>query len=162
MAQQVGAHHRCQRQRDNQRQPDRHRQGDGELAEQAARQAFHQQQRNKHCHQRHAHRQHGEAHFTHPDQRRINGFHAGLDVAGNILQHHDSVVDHEAGSDGQCHQRQVIQTEAAQIHGGEGADQRDRHRYRRDQRSAAGTQEDEHHQDHQPNGDHQRLLYFCQ
>ena len=39
-----------------------------------------------------------------------------LDVARDVLQHDDGVVDHEAGRDGQRHQRQVVEAEAQQIH----------------------------------------------
>ena len=57
-------------------------------------------------------------------QRRV----ALLDVARDVLDHHDGVVDHEAGGDGERHQRQVVQAEAEQVHDAEGADQRQRHR----------------------------------
>ena len=50
-----------------------------------------------------------------PLQRRLQRFHPRLQMAGDILQHHDSVIHHEAGGDGQGHQRQVIEAEAAQI-----------------------------------------------
>ena len=40
-------------------------------------------------------------------QRRL----ALLDVAGDVLDHHDGVVDHEAGGDGQRHQGQVVDAE---------------------------------------------------
>ena len=47
------------------------------------------------------------------------GFHrafAILHMANDVLDHHDGVVDHEAGADGQRHQRQVVETEAGEIH----------------------------------------------
>ena len=43
-------------------------------------------------------------------QRRL----ALLDVAGDVLDHHDRVVHDEAGGDGQRHQREVVQAEAEQ------------------------------------------------
>ena len=160
--QQPAAHHRRQGQRDRQRNANRHRQGNGEFAQQPSRQAAHQQQRQEHCHQRQAHRQHGKTDFPAPLQRRLQRLHAGFQMAGNIFQHHDGVIDHEAGSDSQRHQRQVVKAEAAQVHGGKGADQRNRNRHRRDQRRAPRAEEEEDHEDHQRHRDDQRLLHFLQ
>ncbi len=56
-----------------------------------------------------------------------SGVVAFLDVARDVLDHHDRVVDDEAGRDGQRHQRQVVQAVAEQVHHAEGADQRQRH-----------------------------------
>ena len=57
-----------------------------------------------------------------------------FDVARDVLDYHDGVIDHKAGGDGQRHQRQVIDRKAKEIHGGKGADQRQRHRDRRNDR----------------------------
>ena len=48
-----------------------------------------------------------------------------LDMAHDVLDHDDGVVDDEAGADGQRHQRQVVEAEAAEPHHPEGGDQRD-------------------------------------
>ena len=72
--------------------------------------------------------------------------HAFLDMAGDVFQHDDRVVDDEAGGDGQRHQRQIVQAVAQQIHRAEGADDRHRHGDRRDQGRADAAQEQEHHQ----------------
>ena len=37
-----------------------------------------------------------------------------LDVAVDVLEHHDGVVDHEADGDGERHQRQIVQAVAEQ------------------------------------------------
>ena len=42
-----------------------------------------------------------------------NGCDAFLDVAVDVLDHDDGVIDHEADRDGQRHQRQVVQAVAA-------------------------------------------------
>ena len=160
--QQPAAHHRRQGQGDHQRDADRHRQSNGEFAQQPSRQAAHQQQRQEYRHQRQAHRQNGKADFPAPLQRRLQRLHARFEMAGNVFQHHDGVINHEAGSDSQRHQRQVVKAEAAQVHGGEGADQRNRNRHRRDQRRAPRAEEEEDHEDHQRHRDHQRLLDFLQ
>ena len=65
-----------------------------------------------------------------PFERRLARAHAVLDVAIDVLHHHDGVVDHEADRDGQRHQRQIVEAEAEQIHHRGGAQQRQRHRRR--------------------------------
>ena len=79
-------------------------------------------------------------------QRRLHARHAGLDVAGDVLQHDDGVVDDEAGRDGQRHQREVVEAEAQQVHHAERAEQRHRHRDAGISVGAAVAQEHEHHQ----------------
>ena len=58
-------------------------------------------------------RQHGEADLLAPFKRRLHRAHALFQVARDVLDHHDRVVHHEAGGDGQRHQRQVVQAVAA-------------------------------------------------
>ena len=160
--QQHGAHHRRGRQRDRKRDQDRNRERHGKFAEQAADDAAHQQDRNEHGDQRDAHREHGEADLVGALERGFERRQASLDVAGDVFQHDDGVVDHEAGRDRQRHQRQVIEAVADQIHGAEGADQRHRDRDDRDQCRAQVPQEREDHDDHQQHGEHQRALDVAQ
>ena len=47
-----------------------------------------------------------------PRQRGVHGGLAVLHMANDVFDHHDGVVDHEAGADRQCHQRQVVEAEA--------------------------------------------------
>ena len=49
---------------------------------------------------------------------------AVLDEPRDVFDHHDGVVHHEAGGDGQGHQRQIVQAVAQQVHHAEGADER--------------------------------------
>ena len=159
---QPGAHHRRGGQRNDQRNHHRGRQRDGKLAEQAAHLPAHEQQRNEHRHQRQADRQHRKADFARAQQRRLHAVHALLDMARGIFQHHDGVVDHEAGGHRQRHQRQVVQAEAEQVHHAEGAQQRHHGRHRRDDGRAHAAQEQADHQHHQQDRDHQRELDFVQ
>ena len=59
--------------------------------------------------------------------RGVEGLHAHLEIAGDVLDDHDGVVDHEAGGDGERHQREVVDGVAQQVHHAEGAHQRERH-----------------------------------
>ena len=101
-------------------------------------------------------------HLRRAAQGRFDPRHAFFDIALDILQHDDGVVDDEAGRHRQCHQRQVVQAIAQQIHRAERADDRDRHRDRRDDRRPQIAQEYEHHRRHQQHGDDQSPLRVVQ
>ena len=90
-----------------------------------------------------------------PRSAASSGEFALLDVAGDVLDHDDGVVDHEARRDRQRHQRQVVEAEARKVHDAEGADQRQRHRQARDDGGAGAAQEHEDHQHHEHDGEHQ-------
>jgi hypothetical protein len=67
--------------------------------------------------------------------------------------HHDRVVDDEAGGDGERHQREIVEAEIEEIHGAQRADQRERHREAGDDRRRYVTQEDEHDDDDEDDGE---------
>jgi hypothetical protein len=72
---------------------------------------------------------------------------APLDVPGDILDHNDGIVYHEARGDRQRHQRQVVQTEPRERQSAEGTDQGQRHGdawYDR-RRQVAQEEKDYHH-----------------
>ena len=122
--QQARAHHRRERQRHHRRYKDGDGERDGEFAEQAADDVAHEEQRNQHRHQREGERDDGEGDLLGALERRLERRLARLDVAGDVLDDHDRVVDHEARGDHQRHQRQVVDREAGEVHEGEGADER--------------------------------------
>ena len=78
----------------------------------------------------------------------IGGF-ARFDVARDVLDHHDGVIHHEPGGDGQRHQREVVQAVTQRIHGGEGAHQRERHGDAGNDGRVEAAQEQKDHQHHQ-------------
>ena len=144
------AHHRRQRQRDESRGYDgdahRHR----KLMKQPADDAGHEQQRNEYGNQGERDRDDGEADLARAAQCGLEGGSAGLDVADDVFDHHDGVVDHEADGDGQPHQRQIVDAVAEQVHGAERGDDRERNghaRNRRRPRLAQERKDDQHHQD---------------
>src|SRR6185369_12565565 len=107
-AQQVGGHGRGGGQGHHHGDQDGGGEGDRELPEQAADDAPHQQHRDEHRHQGEADGYDGEADLPRPEESGFHGRLVGLDVADDVLQHHDGVIDHEAGGDGDGHQRQVV------------------------------------------------------
>ena len=96
-----------------------------------------------------ADRQHREADLARAVERRLERRLAVLDVAINVLHHHDGVVDHEADRDRERHQRQIVEAEIEQIHRGERAEQRQRHRDARNERRPEIAQEQQNDQHHE-------------
>ena len=82
-----------------------------------------------------------------------------LDVARDVFQHHDGVVDDEADRNRQRHQRQIVERVAERPHQRAGAEQRQRHRDARDDRRPDAAQEDKDHHHHQRDGQQQRELH---
>ena len=81
-----------------------------------------------------------------PSSAACIGCFALLDVADDVLEHHDRVVDDEAHGEGERHQRQVVDAEAQRVHHREGADDRHRQGEARDGRGREVPQEEEDHQ----------------
>ncbi len=157
--QEARGHHRRQRQRHDHRHEDRHRQRDREFAEQAADDSAHQQQRDQHGDQRNRDRHDRETDFLGALEGRRHRLFAFLDIAGDVFQHHDGVVDHEADGDGQRHQRQIVERVAEHPHQRAGAEQRQRHRDGRNHRGPEAAQEDEDHHHDQRDGQQQGELH---
>ena len=76
-------------------------------------------------------------------------------IARDVFDHHDGVVHHEAGGDGERHQREVVEAVAERVHRREGADQRERHGDAGNDGGVETSQKQEDHHDHQPDGQHQ-------
>ena len=87
------------------------------------------------------------------------GLKPGRDVALDVLDHDDRVVDHDADRQHQPEQRQVVQREAEQRHDEERADQRDRNRDQRNDRGAPGLQEQDDDQNDEQDRLEDRLLH---
>ena len=119
------AEHRRQRHRDHAGDENRHADGDRELAEQTAEHAAHEEHGDEHRGERQRHRDDGEADFARADQRRGQRILAHLDVAVDVLQHHDRIVDDESDREDQRHHRQVVEAVAEHVHQREGADDRE-------------------------------------
>ncbi len=85
--------------------------------------------------------------------------HALFEEARDVLDHHDGVVHHESGGDGERHQRKIVEAVAQHVHHGKGADQRQRHGHAGNDGGRQVAQEEEDHHDHQPDGQHQFELH---
>ena len=126
-------HHRRQGQGNQRRNDNGHGHGHGKFAKQPAHHIAHKQQRDHHRDQRDGQRNDGEANLLRPLERGLHRRVAGFYIAGDVLDHDDRVIHHKTNGDGQRHQRQVIQRETQSVSHRQGADQRQRHGYRRNQ-----------------------------
>ena len=103
-------------------------------------------------------RQNGRSDLVHGAVRGHGGIIAEADVALDILDHHDRVVDDDADRQHKAEEGQHVEREAESIKHGERADQRHRDRDDRDDRHAPGLQEDDDDDDHQHDGLEDRLV----
>ena len=147
------AHHGDNRQGDHHGDGDGDRKNHREFAEQAPHHAAHHQDGNEDGNQRHAHRQNRETNLFRAFEGGLHRFHAMFEVARNVFDHHNRIVHHESRGNGQRHQRKIVQGVPDQIHRAERGDDGYRHRYARNKRRPGAAEEDEHHQNHQTNGD---------
>ena len=98
-------------------------------------------------------RHHGESHLARAADGGFKPSHSAFDVARNVLEHDDRVVDDESGGDDQRHQRKIIQAEAQEIHHAKGGDDRHCRDNRRNERRASIPQKQEDDQSDEENRD---------
>jgi hypothetical protein len=134
-----------ERQRVERRDHGRDRDRDRELLVEAPGQAADEGRRDEHRaeHQRRGHDRSRD--LLHRLLRRLQRRLAQAYVALDVLDDHDRVVHDDPDRQHQSEERERVDAEAEGVHGGKGADQRDRHGGQRDQRGAPGLQEDDHH-----------------
>ena len=150
--QEKGAERRAQRERDEAGDRRGGRDRHGKLTEELARDAGNEGGGDEHRGQHQRDREERVAHLVHGLVRRLPRAHAESEVALDVLDHHDRVVDHDADRQHQAEQREVVQRVAERRHDRKGADQRDRDGDDRDQRGAPGLQEQDHDDDHEEHG----------
>ena len=125
--QDAGTHHRRKREGHHRGDNDRDRQGDGEFTEEPTDDIPHEEQGDEHGDQRNGEGHNREANLLRALQRRLHWRKAFFKVAGDVLDHDDGIIHDEAGGDGEGHQGEVVEAVAEGVHGGEGADDRQRH-----------------------------------
>ncbi len=100
--------HRCQGQADNAADQHRDADGDRKFAEQSAHHAAEEKQGDEDGHQRKGHGDDGETDLLCPVEGGLHAVLAHLQVADDVFQHDDGVVDDKADRQGQGHQRHVV------------------------------------------------------
>ena len=159
MAQQARAHHRRQGQRDEARDQHRPREREREFDEQLAGAPGRERHRRIDGHEGQRHRDHRETDFLHADEGCLARRHAVFDVAINVFEHDDGVVDHQTDREHQREQGQRVDREPQRIHQGASADQRNRNRHQRHDGRAQIAQEKQNHQGHQHHGLEDRRIH---
>ena len=92
--------------------------------------------------------------------RRLFRAHAEPQIALDVLDNDDRIVDDDADRQHQPEQREVVQRKAESGEHRKGADQRHRDRYDRDDRGAPGLQKENDDEDDEDDGLEDRLLHF--
>ena len=157
-AQIAAAEHGHERQADDPAYQHRRADGYGKLAEQTAHQAGEKEQGDENGHQRQGHGKNGETNLARAVSCCLHPAFAHLQVADNVFQHHDGVVDHKAHGQGQGHERHGVEAVTEQIHDRKGADQRHGKRQAGDDRGAQVADKEKDHQHHQGQGQQQGEL----
>ena len=147
--QQPRTHHRRQCQRDKPRHHHRRSHCQRKFQEQAPGVAGGKCQRRKHRSQRHRHRHHCKRNLPPAGQRRVDRRHAVFNVAVNILEHDDGVINHQADCEHDAQQCQHVDRETHHPDQEKCADQRHRNGHERNQRRPERPQEQENDQHHQ-------------
>ena len=159
MAKKFGAHHRRERERDERGNENGDGEGDGKFAEEAADDVAHEEQRNQHGDERNGERNNGESDLLGAFQRGLQRRFAFFDVAADVFDHDDGVVDDEAGGDGEGHERKVVEAVAEQIHHAERADDGERHGNAGNDGGAHAAQKKKNDHHDQADGEHQSELH---
>src|SRR6202012_2809597 len=128
-----------------------------ELAEKLPGDARQERGGHEHGAQRQCDRNQRTADLVHGDVSGFGRRHAAFQVAFDVFDHDDGVVDHDADRQHQTEQRQVIQGNAEYIQHGERADQGHRNSDHRNDRGATALQQQEYDADHEKDRDKDRL-----
>ena len=99
-----GTHHGRKRQSHHTRDNDRARQGQCKLGEQSTGAPRRERQGGKNRDKRHGHGDHSKTNFSHALDGSGKRLHTLFDIAVNVLQNHDGVVDHQANRQDQRQQ----------------------------------------------------------
>ena len=153
------AQRRRQRQRDYQRNDGGARDGECELPVELPRYAGNEGGRYEHRRQHQRDRDQRRAHFVHAFDRGVVWRESRLNVALDVFDDDDGVVDHNADGQHQAEQRQIVEREAEHRHHEKRADQRHRDSDNRDDGGAPCLQKQDHHQHDQDDGLANSRLY---
>ena len=127
----------------------------GEFPEQPPDDVAHEQEWNQHGDKRDRQRYDGEADFARALERRVERRTAVFEIARDVFDHDDGVVDDEACRNGQRHQCEIVEAVAAKIHDRERADERQRHGDAGHERGPQTAEKQIDHRDDEQHGEEQ-------
>ena len=158
VAEQAGRHHGGEGEGDEGGDEDGDGEGDGELAEEASGDVAHEEQGDEDGDEGDGEREDGESDLLGAFECGLHGAVALFDVARDVFDHDDGVVDDEAGRDGERHHGEVVEAVACEVHDAEGADERDGHGDGRDDGGGDAAQEEEDDHDDETDAEQQLEL----
>ena len=141
------AHHRRQGQGNEPRNDHGACQSESEFEEQAAGRSRHEGDRRINGSESESHRHDGEADLAHARERGFEGLHTFLDVAEDVLQNDDGVIDDKADGEHHGEQSEHVDRQPGHQHDRESGDERDRDGDDRNHRSPERVQEEHDDQD---------------
>ncbi len=153
VGQELGAHHRHERARQQERAEHGEGDGDGQRTEQEAAHAAHQGHGRQHDVGGEGGHQHGDHHLGATIEGRPHTRFAQAVIAVVVFQLDDGVVHKRPDGQGQAAERHGVDGVARHIQADDGAEQRQRNRHAGDERHAPVAQEDEDHDRHQHGAD---------
>src|ERR1700687_5870896 len=109
MAKQASTHHRGQRERHGGGDENRHRERNRKLTEQSSYDVSHKKQRNENGYEGDGEGDDGEADLIGALERGFERPISLFKIAGDVFNHHDRIVDDEAGGDRKSHQSKVVE-----------------------------------------------------
>ncbi len=123
--QETAAQHRRQSDRNDAGDRDGDHDRYGEFVQQPSHDAAHEDERDEHGRQRHGHRENRKADLGRARERGGVRLLAFLDMAHDVFEHHDGVVDDETDRERERHERKIVEAVAQERHACEGADDGD-------------------------------------
>ena len=133
------------------------RDGQGELFIELAGEPADESGGHEHGAEHQRRRDDGTGHLAHRLAGRLDGLQAVGDIALDVLDDHDGIVDDNADGEHQAEERQRVQAEAKEVHDREGADERHGYGDQGNDGGTPGLQKDNDDQHHQQNGLEQRV-----
>ena len=152
---QNGAEHGRQSQGDDRGEENGNGQRDCEFPEKTSGNITHEKKGDEHGHKGKSQGDDGESDLAGTDDGGLNGFHALLYIAGDILDDDDGVVDNESGGDDQGHEREVVEGKAREIHDAQRADEGQGDGHGGDHGGPRVAQEDPDDDDNEDDGEQQ-------
>ncbi len=125
----IGSHHRREQARNNQRSENGHGGCNAELAENQARNSAHEGRREEDRDECQGRGNDGKADFIGSFERGLLRRFPHLQVARDILDLDDGIIDEDADHERECKQRHRIEAEIRQVHHKEGRNDRQRQRH---------------------------------
>ncbi len=131
---------------------------DGEFIEEASEDSTHEENGDKDGDEGDRHGDDGEADFAGADEGGVEGGEAEFDMANDIFEDDDGVIDDEAGGESHGEEGEVIDAEPEEVHDDEGADEGEGHGEGGDEGGWEVSEEEKDDEDDEDDGEDESEL----